>query len=96
MTASRMVCVLVAAVLLTLLPGARAAVPEPTSAPVRPVPRCEVAVVNPVSGHAECVQPRGASVEEPPPRPNPTPEECARQPDLDVPACRGKQPEPGH
>jgi hypothetical protein len=30
---------------------------------------CKVAVVNPVSGHAECVQPLGAPVDPPPPRP---------------------------
>jgi hypothetical protein len=30
---------------------------------------CKVAVVNPVSGHAECVLPRGAPVDPPPPRP---------------------------
>jgi hypothetical protein len=32
-------------------------------------PLCKVAVVNPVSGHAECVQPLGAPVDPPPPRP---------------------------
>jgi hypothetical protein len=31
-------------------------------------PHCEVAVVSPVSGHAECVKPRGAPVA-PPKRP---------------------------
>jgi hypothetical protein len=30
---------------------------------------CKVAIVNPVSGHAECVQPLGAPVDQPPPRP---------------------------
>jgi hypothetical protein len=30
---------------------------------------CEVAIVNPVSGHAECVRPLGAPVDPPPPRP---------------------------
>jgi hypothetical protein len=30
---------------------------------------CEEAIVNPVSGHAECVRPRGAPVDPPPPRP---------------------------
>jgi Protein of unknown function (DUF2380) len=32
-------------------------------------PLCKEAVVNPVSGHAECVLPRGAPVDPPPPRP---------------------------
>jgi hypothetical protein len=30
---------------------------------------CEEAIVNPVSGHAECVRPRGVPVDPPPPRP---------------------------
>jgi hypothetical protein len=30
---------------------------------------CKLAMVNPVSGHAECVQPPGAPVDPPPPRP---------------------------
>jgi hypothetical protein len=30
---------------------------------------CKEAIVNPVSGYAECVQPRGAPVDPPPPRP---------------------------
>ena len=30
---------------------------------------CEEAIVNPVSGHAECVRPLGAPVDAPPPRP---------------------------
>jgi uncharacterized protein DUF2380 len=35
-------------------------------------PLCKVADVNPVSGHAECVDPRGAPVDPPPPRDNRT------------------------
>lgn len=35
-------------------------------------PMCKVADVNPVSGHAECVDPRGAPVDPPPPRENRT------------------------
>jgi Protein of unknown function (DUF2380) len=42
-----------------------AAAPAPTPA----VP-CKEAVVNPVSGHAECVRPPGAPVDPPPPRPS--------------------------
>jgi hypothetical protein len=30
---------------------------------------CKLAIVNPVSGYAECVQPPGAPVDPPPPRP---------------------------
>jgi hypothetical protein len=34
-----------------------------------PAALCEEAIVNPVSGHAECVRPRGAAVDPPPSRP---------------------------
>jgi hypothetical protein len=51
-------------------------------------PRCEVAVVNPVSNYAECVKPRGAHVDPPPKRAAPTEEECRRHPDPDVEECR--------
>jgi hypothetical protein len=34
-----------------------------------PAALCEEAIVNPVSGHAECVRPQGAAVDPPPPRP---------------------------
>jgi hypothetical protein len=40
---------------------------QPQAAPV-----CRLAEVNPVSGHAECVDPRGAPVDPPPPRENRT------------------------
>jgi hypothetical protein len=52
-----------------------------------PVARCEVAVVNPVSGFAECVKPRGVPVEPPPAHPAPTPEQCRRHADLDLKSC---------
>lgn len=57
-------------------------------------PKCELAVVNPVSGYAECVKPRGAPVDQPPQRPPPTPEECLKHPDLDLESCRQSQPAP--
>jgi hypothetical protein len=59
-------------------------------AKVAPAPavRCEEAVVSPVSGYAECVKPRGAAVDPPPPRPAPSPEVCARHPELDVEDCK--------
>ena len=41
-----------------------AAGPEPNSAPA--VAKCEEAEVNPVTGHAECIRPRGAAVDPPP------------------------------
>ena len=58
--------------------------------------KCEVAVVNPVSGYAECVKPRGAPVEPPPPRPPPTSDECRKHPDLDLESCRRTEPPPEH
>jgi hypothetical protein len=51
-------------------------------------PRCELAVVNPVSNYAECVKPRGVHVDPPPKRTAPTEEECRRHPDPDVLECR--------
>jgi hypothetical protein len=65
------------------------AVAEP---PASPAIRCEVAVVNPVSGYAECVKPRGVPVPQPPPRPTPTPEECLKHPDLQLNACPQQVP----
>jgi hypothetical protein len=60
-------------------------------------PRCEIAVVSPVTGFAECVKPRGAAVDPPPPRPPPTAEQCAQHADLDLNECEsvsaGKPPE---
>jgi hypothetical protein len=50
--------------------------------------RCKVAMVSPVSGNAECVEPRGAPVDPPPPRPPPAKEDCLRHSDLDVSECR--------
>ena len=52
------------------------------------VTQCKVAVVNPVSGHAECVEPRGAAVDPPPPRPPPAKETCLRHGDLGIKECR--------
>jgi hypothetical protein len=57
--------------------------------------RCEIAVVNPVSGFAECVKPRGVPVEPPPVHPAPTPEECRRHADLDLAGCAGEERSPG-
>jgi hypothetical protein len=41
----------------------------PTTTLAAPAALCKEAVVNPVSGHAECVRPPGAPVDPPPPRP---------------------------
>jgi hypothetical protein len=65
---------------------------ESTPGTVPGAKKCEIAVVNPVSGYAECVKPRGVPVDPPPPRPQPSPEECLKHPDLDLDACRQKQP----
>src|SRR5665213_1086237 len=49
------------------------AIARPSDAPETPsgIPAlCEEAIVNPVSGHAECVRPLGAPVAAPPPRPS--------------------------
>jgi hypothetical protein len=52
--------------------GAGAALPSETSEARAPAPAglCKEAVVNPVSGHAECVRPAGVPVAPPPPRPS--------------------------
>lgn len=77
---------------VTLLPWCATAGEEQTpTAPAvsSPPPRCEIAVVNPVTNYAECVKPRGAPVPPPPPRPPPSASECAQHPDLAVPECQG-------
>jgi hypothetical protein len=77
---------------LALLPCCFAADDEqkPTAPPSSaPAPRCEVAVVNPVTNYAECVKPRGVPVPPPPPRPPPSAADCAQHPDLAVPECQG-------
>jgi hypothetical protein len=68
-----------------LLPSRGHAQQEPEA----PAPhRCQVAIVNPVSGNAECVEPRGAPVDPPPPRPPPSEDECRKHSELDVAACQ--------
>jgi hypothetical protein len=42
----------------------------PEAKPLSPAVPCKEAIVNPVSGYAECVCPRGAPVDPPPPRPS--------------------------
>lgn len=55
----------------TMLAGAlRAADGTPLPKQPQPPATCKEAVVSPVSGHAECVNPRGAPVDPPPQRPN--------------------------
>lgn len=61
------------AVLGSVLAGVGAcAARGPSQAQSQPAvpPKCEVAIVSPVSGNAECVRPRGAPVDPPPPRPD--------------------------
>jgi hypothetical protein len=48
---------------------------------------CKMAIVNPVSGNAECVEPRGAAVDPPPLRPAPTEAACSRHGDVTVEEC---------
>lgn len=72
---------------LSLTPVAIDAADDPARQSDAPVPRCQVAVVNPVSGFAECVKPRGVPVAAPPPHPAPRPEECRRHADLDLKSC---------
>jgi len=77
---------------LWTMSGAVFASDESTTAAPPPGEKCEVAVVNPVSGYAECVKPRGAPVDQPPPRPAPTPDECLKHADLELESCRQNQP----
>jgi hypothetical protein len=44
--------------------------PASTTAPMTSTAKCREAVVSPVSGFAECVNPRGAPVAPPPKRPD--------------------------
>jgi hypothetical protein len=60
-----------------------------------PTLQCKVAIVNPVSGYAECVEPRGAYVDPPPPRPPPANETCLRHEELGIKACGGTSAEDG-
>jgi hypothetical protein len=59
----------VGAVLIGVTACAARAPSQAQSQPASP-PKCEVALVSPVSGNAECVRPRGAPVDPPPPRPD--------------------------
>jgi hypothetical protein len=63
---------LFAGLVVTMLAGALQAAdtpPSPTQPQPTPPATCKEAVVSPVSGHAECVDPRGAPVDPAPPRP---------------------------
>lgn len=76
---------------LTLLPWAVIADEQKPTAPEAnspSPPRCEIAVVNPVTNYAECVKPRGVPVPPPPPHPPPSAADCAQHPDLAVPECQ--------
>jgi len=50
--------------------GAALSGETPEARPPAPAAPCKEAIVNPVSGYAECVRPRGAPVDPPPPRPS--------------------------
>jgi hypothetical protein len=68
---------------------------EAAKATPPPAQHCELAVVSPVSGYAECVKPRGAVVEPPPPRPAPSAEACRRHPEVAAEACHESEPAEG-
>jgi hypothetical protein len=76
--------------------GGLACADEPATKPPPKSVRCEVAVVSPVSGFAECVKPRGAPVNPPPSRPAPTQDECAKHVDLHLAECNQLRPEKEH
>ena len=57
-----------AAACLTLL-GAVMTARSAVALSAEPAVLCEEALVNPISGHAECVRPPGVAVDPPPPRP---------------------------
>jgi len=63
MRITRLACCALTAAVLSAQSGSAAPSDSPDAAP------CKLAIVNPVSGYAECVQPRGAPVDPPPPRP---------------------------
>jgi hypothetical protein len=66
---SSVVCWAVLGVAIALRPGVAACSETPEVKPPGPAVLCEEAVVNPISGYAECVRPPGVAVEPPPPRP---------------------------
>ena len=55
---------------LTMAAAQAPSAPTPPPAPAVATAKCQEAVVNPVSGFAECVKPRGAAVATPPKRPD--------------------------
>jgi hypothetical protein len=74
-----------AAVCITLLGSAMRARGDPAHASGV---HCQEAIVNPVSGNAECVRPRGAPVDPPPPRSPPTKAACRQHRALGLKECR--------
>lgn len=69
-------CTAVLGALLVLPRLAAAAPAAATSADhAKVAPQCKTAIVNPISGYAECVDPMGAPVAPPPPRP---PQRCPK------------------
>ena len=78
--------------------GGLAAAGDDPSQGGSPAPHCEIALVSPVSGHAECVKPPGAPVDPPPERPPLTPQECREHRELELEECRQIEADetPGH
>ena len=63
------VCVTMLSAAMSARPGVALSSETPEVKPPGLAALCEEAVVNPISGYAECVRPPGAPVEPPPPRP---------------------------
>lgn len=76
-----------AVIIGALCVGRTAYAGDDPEAPAKAAP-CKVALVSPVSGHAECVDPLGAAVDPPPPRPAPDADICLRHPELDPKDCK--------
>src|SRR5580692_4448751 len=63
------VCVTMLSAAMSARPGVALSSETPEVKPPGLAALCEEAVVNPISGYAECVRPPGVPVEPPPPRP---------------------------
>ncbi|MDI3258834.1 MAG: hypothetical protein QJR02_03965 [Sinobacteraceae bacterium] len=81
--------------LAVLATAASAALAEEQAAPqasgAAVAPKCKVALVSPVSGNAECVDPPGVPVDPPPPRP---PQPCPQHLQGMTPQELGCVPQP--
>ena len=95
-SAPRLAATLSVALLLGPLHGCTATAPrtgENAKEPASTVVKCKTAIVSPVSGNAECIDPPGAAVEPPPPRPLPDKDACERHKDLHMDGCPATTPD---